>query len=575
MKFSSLIFANLFRKKIRLILTVGSFAVALFLFAFLAVVQNAFNRGADVAGADRLVVIDRVSIINLIPLKYRDQILQIPGVKSVTHNNWFGGVYQDEKNFFPQFVIDPESQRQVFPELIVPDDQWNVFIKDRQGAIAGARTAERFHWKVGDRIPIKTTLYGGNSWEFNLDGIYHGQRPEDDETQFWLQWDYFEERIPEQIKGQIGWYVLRVNNPDDSVRVAKAIDDKFANSSSETKTETESAFAAGWVKQFGNIQFLIMTIGTVVFFTLLLVTGNTMAISVRERTAELAVMKAIGYSGARVLIFILAESLVIALIGGLLGLGLALLAVPALAKQLEWHASHADSRSLDSDSWACRRSRRGHRERHSPGFGSDAHARCRSVPEGLTMAIPLTYNVRSVRARWTSAIVAVIGIAGTVGVFVAMLSLARGFRATLVASGSPGNALVMRAGSTSEMMGGVTLDSVKIIQDAPGIARDSAGPLVTEEVVGVIPFPLISSGTNANVQVRGVSPNVLRIRSFVKIAQGRMFNPGLNELIVGKNANMNVCGADGRKHGQVWGNSLAGGRRFRRGRLRVRFRSLV
>jgi putative ABC transport system permease protein len=334
MKFSALIFANLFRKKIRLVLTVGSFAVALFLFAFLGVVRNAFNRGADVAGADRLVVIDRVSIINLIPLKYRDQILQIPGVKSITHNNWFGGVYQDEKNFFPQFVIDPENQRQVFPELIVLDDQWNAFLKDRLGAIAGARTAERFHWKVGDRLPIKTTLYGGGSWEFNLDGIYHGQRPEDDETQFWLQWDYFEERIPQEIKGQIGWYVLRVNNPEDSVRVAKAIDDKFANSPSETKTETESAFAAGWVKQFGNIQFLIMTIGSVVFFTLLLVTGNTMAISVRERTAELAVMKAIGYSGPRVLIFILAESLVISLIGGLLGLGLALLAVPAIAKAL-------------------------------------------------------------------------------------------------------------------------------------------------------------------------------------------------------------------------------------------------
>jgi putative ABC transport system permease protein len=334
MKFSSLIFANLFRKKIRLILTVGSFAVALFLFAFLAVVRDAFNRGASVAGADRLVVIDRVSIINLIPLKYRDQILQIPGVKSITHNNWFGGVYQDEKNFFAQFVIDPENQRQVFPELIVPDDQWNSFLKDRQGAIAGARTAERFHWKIGDRIPIKTTLYGGDSWEFNLDGIYHGQRPEDDETQFWLQWDYFEERVPERVKGQIGWYVLRVNNPEDSVRVAKAIDDKFANSPSETKTETESAFAAGWVKQFGNIQFLILTIGSVVFFTLLLVTGNTMAISVRERTAELAVLKAIGYSGNRVLIFILAESLVIALIGGLLGLGLALMAVPALAKAM-------------------------------------------------------------------------------------------------------------------------------------------------------------------------------------------------------------------------------------------------
>ena len=158
------------------------------------------------------------------------------------------------------------------------------------------------------------------------------------------------------------------------------------------------------------------------------------------------------------------------------------------------------------------------------------------------MAIPLTYNVRCVKARWTSAIVAVIGIAGTVGVFVADASLARGFRATLVASGSPGNALVMRAGSTSEMMGGVTLDTVKIIQDAPGIARDSAGPLVTEEVVGVIPFPLISTGTNANVQVRGVLANVLRICTFVKIAQGRMFNPGLNELIVGKNANTTYSG---------------------------------
>jgi putative ABC transport system permease protein len=334
MKFTGLIFANLFRKKIRLLLTIGSFAVALFLFAFLAVVRNAFNRGADVAGADRLVVIDRVSIINLIPLKYRDQILQIPGVKCITHNNWFGGVYQDEKNFFPQFVIDPENQRQVFPELKVPDDQWAVFLKDREGAIAGARTAERFHWKIGDRIPIKTTLYGGGSWEFNLDGIYHGERLENDETQFWFQWDYFEERIPQVVKGQIGWYVLRVNSPDDSVRVAKAIDQKFANSPNETKTETESAFAAGWVKQFGNIQFLIMTIGTVVFFTLLLVTGNTMAISVRERTSELAVLKAIGFSGRAVLFFVLAESLVIAIVGGLLGLGLALLAVPALANAL-------------------------------------------------------------------------------------------------------------------------------------------------------------------------------------------------------------------------------------------------
>ena len=334
MKFANLIFANLFRKKIRLVLTVGSFAVALFLFAFLGVVRDAFGRGADVAGADRLVIINRTSIINTIPLAYRDKILRIPGVKVITHNNWFGGVYRDEKNFFPQFVIDPENQRQVFPEFAVPDDQWNTFVKDREGAIVGDRTMKRFNWKIGDRIPIKTTLWGGGSWEFNIDGVYRGKKPQDDETQLWMQWDYFEERIPERIKGQVGWYVLRVADPDQSPRIAKAIDAEFANSPYETKTETESAFAAGWVKQFGNIQFLIVTIGMVVFFTLLLVTGNTMAISVRERTSELAVLKAIGFSDRSVLFFVLGESLVIALVGGLLGLLLAIAVIPVLANAL-------------------------------------------------------------------------------------------------------------------------------------------------------------------------------------------------------------------------------------------------
>jgi putative ABC transport system permease protein len=334
MKFARIIFANLFRKKVRLMLTIGSFAVALLLFVFLSVVKDAFGRGADVAGADRLVIINRTSIINPVPLSYRDKILRIPGVKAITHNNWFGGIYLDEKNFFPQFVIDPENQRKVFPELIVADDQWDAFLKDRQGAIVGARTAERFHWKIGDRIPIKTTLYGGGAWEFNLVGIYHGKRPQDDETQFWFQWDYFQEKLNASQKGNVGWYVLRVDNPDDSPRIAKAIDEEFDNSPFETKTETESAFAANWVKQFGNIQFLIVSIGTVVFFTLLLVTGNTMAISVRERTSELAVFKAIGYSDRKILFFVLAESLAIAIIGGLLGLLAAIALVPALSKAL-------------------------------------------------------------------------------------------------------------------------------------------------------------------------------------------------------------------------------------------------
>ena len=335
MKFHRLIFANLFRKKVRLILTIGSFAIALVLFMFLAVVKSAFGRGMEIAGADRLVIKNRIGLIQTIPIAYRDKILAIPGVKAITHNNWFGGVYIDEKNFFVQFAIDVENHRQVMAELVVPDDQWSNFVKDRQGAIVGARTAQRFGWKVGDRVPIKDTLYGTDStWEFNLDGIYHSEKPGGDESQFWFQWKYFDERVPSFIKSQIGWYVLKLDSPDDAVRVAKAIDDKFANSATETKTETESAFAASFAKQFGNIELLILTIGSVVFFTLLLVTGNTMAISVRERTSELAVLKAIGFTDRSVLFLVLAESIVIALVGGILGLFLAAGAIPVLGVAL-------------------------------------------------------------------------------------------------------------------------------------------------------------------------------------------------------------------------------------------------
>ena len=322
MKFRGLIFANLFRKKIRLLLTLGSFTVALFLFGLLVIVKGAFSGGVELAGADRLVVINRVSIIQPLPLSYRDRILRIPGVKYVTHDNWFGGVYQDERNFFPQFAIDIENQRKVFSELAVSEEQWQNFLKDRQAAIVGAYTAKRFGWKVGDRVPIKNSMFGGAStWEFNIVGIYHIR--DGDETQFWFQWKYLEERMPASYKGMVGWYTIKVENPDDSARIAKAVDEIFTNSPYETKTDTEKSFAAGWVKQMGNIEFLILTIGSVVFFTLLLVTGNTMAISVRERTSELAVLKAVGFNDRFVLLLVLGESLIISLIGGGLGILLA------------------------------------------------------------------------------------------------------------------------------------------------------------------------------------------------------------------------------------------------------------
>ena len=321
MKFFPLIFANLTRKKLRTALTIGSFAVALFLFGLLTVVRGAFNQGIDVAGADRLIVINKVSLIMPLPVSYRERILRIPGVKYITYDTWFGGVYQKEENFFPQFAIDPENQRLVFPELIVPEDQWKAFVEDRTAAIAGAETAKRFGWKVGDRIPIKATIFGNATWEFNLQGIYKGARDGDDETQFWFQDKFLDERRTFS-KGTVGWYTVKLNSPDDAIPVAKTIDGMTANSPDETKTETEKAFAISFAKQAGNIEFLILAIGSVVFFTLLLVTGNTMAISVRERMGELATLKAIGFKDGFVLLFVLGESLLIAILGGVVGLGL-------------------------------------------------------------------------------------------------------------------------------------------------------------------------------------------------------------------------------------------------------------
>jgi len=321
-KFLPLIVANLLRKKVRLVLTIGSFAVALFLFGLLATVRAAFSQVVDVAGADRLVITNKVSLIQPLPIAYRERILRVPGVKAVTTFSWFGGVYQDEKNFFPQFSIDPENHLGIYGEFKVPEADWQAFLADRAGCIVGRATADRFGWKVGDRIPIRGTIFEG-AWEFNLRGIYTGSKPNDDLTQFWFHAKYLEEKSPEWNKGRIGWYALRIENPDDALRVTKAIDESFANSAFETRTQTEQALAASFAKQMGNVEFLIMTIGSVVFFTLLLVTGNTMATVVRERTPELAVLKAVGYGDGFVLGLVLVESCLVALLGAGIGLTLA------------------------------------------------------------------------------------------------------------------------------------------------------------------------------------------------------------------------------------------------------------
>ena len=328
MKFLPLIVANLTRKKIRTTLTIGSFMAAFFLFGLLGAIHYGFRQGIDLAGADRLIVMARTSFIQPLPLPYYERLKRVPGVKDVAHTTWFGGIYQDPKNFFASFAIVPEDYARMYPEFVVDAQQWKAFAADRRGAVVGRKLAERFGWKLGDHIPLKAPGYMGNAgWDFNIDAMYHGTRPGDDETQFWLQHDYLIEKGPSYWKGIVGWFTVRVANPTQAATVAKAIDVEFGNSAAETRTQSEAAFAASFLNQMGNIEFLIRAIGSLVFFTLLLVTGNTMAIAVRERTSELATLKAIGYTSRFVLGLVLSESMLIALVGGLLGIGLAKLLI--------------------------------------------------------------------------------------------------------------------------------------------------------------------------------------------------------------------------------------------------------
>ncbi len=333
MRFLPLLLANLGRKKARTLLTSGSFAVALFLFGLLVAIRVAFSAGIDLAGADRLMVLNRVSIIQPLPLAYRQRLMRVPGVLAVTYASWFGGVYQDERNFFPQYGVDVETFPQMYHEFQIPPDQLAAFKADRAGCVVGYKLARRFGWKIGDRIPIRGAIYPGD-WQFNLRAIYRGSRPADDETQFWFHAKYLDEYLaarPEARfwRGYVGWYVVRIEDPEEAPEVAKRIDATFANSAWETRTQTEKAIAASFLKQVGNIELLVLSIGAVVFFTLLLVTGNTMASAVRERVPELAVLKAIGYSDLGVLMLVLAEALTLAAVGG--GLGL------VAAKLLSYH----------------------------------------------------------------------------------------------------------------------------------------------------------------------------------------------------------------------------------------------
>ena len=340
MKYLPLILAGLLRKKTRTVLTLLSIAAAFVLFGLLQALAIAFNRGVEVSGEDRLVTMGRYSLTEVLPISYLERIRQVPGVKLVTHAQWFGGVYQDPSNFFAQFAVDPQTYFDMYSEYLVAPEQKEAFRANRIGAIAGRSLAERFHWKIGDRIPIQATIWpkadGSNLWEFELVGIFagHDEATRSQEGALLFRWDYFDEARAFE-RGTTGIYIARVEDPSKLGSVAAAIDAGFRNSGHETKSGSEKAFNASFIAQMGDIGLIVSAILAAVFFTILLVTANTMAQSVRERIPEVAILKTLGFTDGTALALVLCEALVLCALGALLGMGFVAVVIKPIGHAVE------------------------------------------------------------------------------------------------------------------------------------------------------------------------------------------------------------------------------------------------
>ena len=338
MKYLSLVWAQLFRSRTRTLFTLLSVVTAFLLFGMLDSVRVAFSTGgASVEGANRLIVASRLSITQTLPIRLQSQIRQVEGVRDVSYAMWFGGIYQDPKNFFPNFSVSP-NYFDLYGELEIDPAQAEAFANTRTGAIAGEGLAREFGWKVGDTIPLQATIFprgGSNDWPLQLVGTFRSKNRDiagNEERQLMMNWAYFDE-ANDYIKNQVSWYTVALDNPDNASQVAQAIDALSANSDHETKSQTESAFQQAFVKQFADIGLIVTSIMGAVFFTLLLLTGNTMAQAVRERIPELATLKTLGFTDATVLALVMVEAVLLVGLGGALGMALAAAILPLLAPQ--------------------------------------------------------------------------------------------------------------------------------------------------------------------------------------------------------------------------------------------------
>ena len=337
MFFLKLLVRNAFRHKLRTGLTLLGITIAILAFGLLRTVITTWYMGVEASSANRLWTRNAVSLIFPLPISYKEKIRQVEGVKFVSHASWFGGVYIDEKNFFANFAVEPESYMDAYSEYYIPPEQRAALLRDRKGAMVGRKLADRFKWKIGDTIVLKGTIYPGN-WEFTLRGIYRGTRKDADETVFFFHWDYLNETLKKTVPvraDQVGAFIEVVKDPNEAAAVAARIDNIFKNSLAETLTETEKAFVLGFISMSETIITAIQLVSIVVIAIILAVVGNTMAMTARERIGEHAVFKTLGFGGWRIAGLIFGESLVITLTGCLLGIALSFPAAKAFGQALE------------------------------------------------------------------------------------------------------------------------------------------------------------------------------------------------------------------------------------------------
>jgi len=334
-RYVPLLSAGLFRRKARTVLTLLSIVVAFLLFGMLQAVQSAFESGADAADAKRLLTTARYSIIEPLPMAHLKTIERVPGVIGVASADWFGARYQNESNAFPVFAVDPARYLDMYPEFTIAPAQREAFVKTRTGAVAGQRLMDRYGWKIGQKLPIASEIHaktdGSLNWEFDLVGVIDADDPavRANTDVVLINVAHFDE-ARQLGRGKTGWYIVRVAEAEQAKVIAAEIDRRFANSPDETKTAPEKEFAVGFAKQIGDIGAVVTRILAAVFFTILILTGNTMAHSVRERIPELAILKTLGFSDTRVTTLVLAESIVLLGLGAGLGMAVAAALLPAV-----------------------------------------------------------------------------------------------------------------------------------------------------------------------------------------------------------------------------------------------------